>query len=348
MTVLDREGAGPLHVGISLPDPTFEVAKDVILRAEAAGLDTLSVGDGLEGPESFTMLSAAAALTERIELKSSVTGWVRSPAITAHAATTLSAFSKGRFSLGMGPLPRYRVVDWHGMPYDPVMARFKEWIQCLAACLDATPDHPTDFTGQWYSSHGWVGQSFERRRPPILLAATQRHMTELAGELAEGVSFNMGLPLTWLETTARDYLRTGLARAGRTTDGYTVAVGRVSGIHADREQAYQMARIGIASYLSVPYFNKIMIEQGFETEIEAGQKAIRDKDWTAQVAAVSDDIVDSIAIAGTPDEALTKIRKYEGVVDSISLGPGPTYAGTQEQRVAHAHELIDILKEAKK
>jgi 5,10-methylenetetrahydromethanopterin reductase len=348
MTVLDSAGAGQLHVGISIGDPTFAVAKDVIARAEAAGLDTLSVGDGLEGPESFTMLSAAAVLTERIELKSSVTGWVRSPAITAHAANTLSALSNGRFSLGMGPLPRYRVVDWHGMPYDPVMARFKEWILCLAACLDATPEHPTDFTGEWYSSHGWVGQSFARRRPPILLAATQRHMTELAGEIAEGVSFNMGLPLTWLETTAREYLRAGLARAGRSEEGYTVAVGRVTGIHEDREQAYQMARTGIASYLEVPYFRKIMIEQGFEAEVEAGYRAVQDKNWTAQVAAVSDDIVDTIAIAGTPDEALAKIRKYEGVVDSISLGAGPTYTGTQEQRVEHAHQIIDILKEVKK
>ena len=55
-------------------------------------------------------------------------------------------------------------------------------------------------------------------------------------------------------------------------------------------------------------------------------------------AAVTDDMVEQIAIAGTPDECRDQIRKWEGVVD-LPILYSPT-AGVRKDRVIENHELI--------
>ena len=348
MTVLDSDGPARLKVGISIGDPSLDVVMATVQAAEAAGIDTVAVGDSEYGAESFTMLAAIAVLTERIGLVSSVAGWVRTPAITAQLSHTISALSKGRFSVGLGPLPKYRIEDWHGMEFNPILARFREYIVALAACLDAIEESPTNVDGQYFSTHGFVGPSFDRvRRSPIILAANQQRMTELGGEIADGVIFNGNVPLGFLETTGKEWLRAGFERAGRSATGFTMGVGRMSGISEDREYGYELARRSMAGYLEVPYFRKIMAAQGFEAELEIGYAAVLANDKKAQVASITDEMVDAICIAGTPDEALAKLRKYEGVVDSISLGGGAAMTVPPDQRIAHARVVIDILKELK-
>ena len=349
MTVLDETTSrgARLGVGISIGDASLDVVLETVRAAEDAGLDSVSVGDGKAGPESFTMLSAVAMVTARIGLVSSVAGWVRSPAITAQLTHTISALSNGRMTVGIGPLPRARVVDWHGLPFDPVMPRFREYVLALAECLDADEEHPTSFAGEYYSTHGFVGPSFDRiRRSPLVLAATQQRMTELAGELTDGVIFNGMLPLGFLAGAGRDHLRAGLAKAGRAPGSFTVGAGRLNGISENRDEAYDLARRSMTTYMEVPYFHKVMGAQGFGAELEQGLRATRDKDFAGMVNSVSDEMVDAVAIAGTPDEALEKLRRYEGVVDWISLGGGPLTV-PKAQRLAQTHLVIDILKELK-
>ena len=91
--------------------PPTEIV-DQAVRAEQAGFDFVEVSDHFHPWVSehehsgfaFSMLGAAAARTERIELATGVTcPFIRyHPAVVAQAAATLALLSDGRFTLGIG------------------------------------------------------------------------------------------------------------------------------------------------------------------------------------------------------------------------------------------------------
>jgi alkanesulfonate monooxygenase SsuD/methylene tetrahydromethanopterin reductase-like flavin-dependent oxidoreductase (luciferase family) len=331
-----------VKLGISLSGVGIETVLDLARVADTGGVDSLSVGDSKYGPDSFTLLGAAAAVTERIELISGIAGWTRSPVTTAHIAHTLAGLSRGRMSVGIGPLPRARIEDWHGTTFDPVIPRMREYIRALARCLDATEDAPTDLDGQYYRSHGYVGPSFSRyRRPPILLAATQPHMTRLAGEVADGVIFNGMVPRDYLVAEAPTYLAEGARRSGRSLEGFSISAGRLVGVHASRTRAYDNCRRSIAFYLEVPYFHTVVGQLGFAKELAAGAEAVRTGDYDARIRSVTDEMVDAVGIAGTPDEVAAKVEEYDGLVDRLSFS-GPT-GSTIEEVEAEMALLADII-----
>lgn len=209
-----------MELGISLSDPTIEFVAYAAKLVDDKHIGWLGVGDSKHASDSFTLLAAVAALTERVELVSTIAGWTRTPAVTAQIAHTISGLSKGRMSVGIGPLPRERIEQWHGLTFDPVIPRTREYIRTLINCLEATEAEPSDIEGEYYSSHGFVGPTFERyRRSPVLLAATQPRMTELAGEVADGVLFNGMVPKAYLEGAGREYLAAGARRVGRSPRG---------------------------------------------------------------------------------------------------------------------------------
>lgn len=77
--------------------------RDVVARADHIGCDVLAAPDHLGAPDPFAVLSAAAAVTERMRLRTYVLNvgfW--NPALLARAAATTDLLSDGRLELGLG------------------------------------------------------------------------------------------------------------------------------------------------------------------------------------------------------------------------------------------------------
>jgi len=94
-----------MRVGITVDDPDTVV--DEARRAEALGFDYLGCGEHLffhgPTPNSFAMLAAAAAVTSRIRLVTSIALLPLYPAVVvAKMATVIDCISDGRFELGVG------------------------------------------------------------------------------------------------------------------------------------------------------------------------------------------------------------------------------------------------------
>ena len=85
------------------PGYPADTLADMVVAAEAAGLDELWLGD--EGParDPLVILAAAAHRTQRIRLGVAVTNpYLRHPASTASAFATLAELAPGRVVLGLG------------------------------------------------------------------------------------------------------------------------------------------------------------------------------------------------------------------------------------------------------
>src|SRR5439155_1654543 len=107
------------------------------LAAEEMGFDSVYVGDHLlyrgdgrpeRGPwEAWTLLSALAAVTERVTLTPLVAcAGFHPPAVLAKMAATVSEVSAGRFVLGLGAGWNEGEFRAFGIPYDRRVSRFAE------------------------------------------------------------------------------------------------------------------------------------------------------------------------------------------------------------------------------
>lgn len=130
-----------MRVGIQLPEVEREVRWPEYLAmaraAEEVGFESIWVGDhllyrggwrGEAGPwEAWTLLSALAAVTERVRLGPLVAcAAFHPPGVLAKMATTVDEISGGRFVLGLGAGWNELEFKAFGLPYDRRVTRFEE------------------------------------------------------------------------------------------------------------------------------------------------------------------------------------------------------------------------------
>jgi probable F420-dependent oxidoreductase len=218
-----------MKVGIMLPlGETDDVGdwpriRELAEVAEVEGLDSLWVADhffykppdgepkGLH--EAWTLMSAVAAVTSRVEIAPLVLcSAFRNPGLMAHMAATLDVVSQGRLILGIG-------AGWHdpefeafGYPADHKVSRFEEWVEIVVRLLRG---EQVTFEGTYYETRDAVVLPPPKRQIPILIAGNKPRMLGLVARHAD--SWNtawFGMPDDRLHERLRG-LDTALDAAGR-------------------------------------------------------------------------------------------------------------------------------------
>ena len=146
----------------SRPDELFDRFLELVLTAEGAGFDMVTVMDHVYqipgiGPETepmleaYTTLGALAARTSRIHLATLVTGVTyRNPAMLVKQVTTLDTISGGRAILGIGAAWNEDEHRGYGFEFPPIRERMDRLEEALAiAKAMFTEDRPS-FEGTYY------------------------------------------------------------------------------------------------------------------------------------------------------------------------------------------------------
>ena len=180
---------------VDVPDarPTWGGIRSFAASAEEAGIDSLWVLDhffhaptdgAVEGMlESWTTLTALAAVTERVRIGSIVLcAGFRPPGLLAKMAATADEVSDGRLILGLG-------AGWHdaeyeafGFPTDRRVARLEETLRVIRPLLDGSR---VTFDGSFVSLHDAVLAPPPLHRVPLLIAGEGPRMLRLAAEHAD-------------------------------------------------------------------------------------------------------------------------------------------------------------------
>jgi alkanesulfonate monooxygenase SsuD/methylene tetrahydromethanopterin reductase-like flavin-dependent oxidoreductase (luciferase family) len=100
--------------------------------------------------------------------------------------------------------------------------------------------------------------------------------------------------------------------------------------HADEEVARREAASMIAFYGSVKSYGGIYAHEGFAAQAQAMQEAFKRGDIDAMVAAVTDDMIDAFAVAGTPEQVAAGLDRFRGAADEIVLFP-PSFQVSPER-----------------
>jgi alkanesulfonate monooxygenase SsuD/methylene tetrahydromethanopterin reductase-like flavin-dependent oxidoreductase (luciferase family) len=183
----------PCKIGVQLPEVERFVPwpeyLDLARRAEAAGYDSVWVGDHLiydlpdgstRGPyEAWTTLAAIAAVTERVELGPLVASTsFHAPAMLAKQAATVDAISQGRLILGLGAGWNRREYDAFGFPYERRVSRFEE---ALAVIVPLLREGRTTFHGQLFDLDDCVLDPPPVRvgGPPVMLGSNSPRMLSI-------------------------------------------------------------------------------------------------------------------------------------------------------------------------
>jgi pyrimidine oxygenase len=143
--------------------PSFDLNKEIALRAEYYGLDFLlsmiklrGFGGKTEfweyGLESFTLMAGLAAVTERIKIFATCPTLIIPPAFAARMCNTIDSISHGRFGLnlitGWQP-PEYTQMGlWPGDEH--FRSRYKVLDEYAAILRELWETGSSDFKGQYY------------------------------------------------------------------------------------------------------------------------------------------------------------------------------------------------------
>jgi len=305
------------RLAITLPAP-FVSSRGCVELARRAdqdwGYDAIWLAE-TNGPDSFSLAGAIAEATSRITIGTAIVPvYNRSPAVLAMSAATLGDLSEGRFILGLGSSSHAIIENWNGIPFEQPLGHVRESVEIIRQALSGAK---TDFQGSLLHSKGLRLGTAPKPPVPIYLAALREKMLELAGELGEGLIVNL-FPVTALPKIL-DVYRRGASKAGRDASKDEVVCRFQVAVTDDVPAARQLVRMAFTGYVAQPVYNAYFRWCGFEAEAIAVADAFGRGDRAASAAAMTDALIDRIAILGNADECREKLAEFTagGVTTSV-------------------------------
>lgn len=323
------------------PDLAADRARELTATG-VAGLFTF------EGPHDvFLPLAAAAGVVETDLMTNVAIAMPRSPMHLAHTAYDLQLLSKGRFRLGLGSQIKPHIENRYGATWSPPAARMREIVQAVKAILTSWQDGtPLDFRGE-HTRHTLMPPTFVPGPnpygvPPVLLGALGPVMTRTAAEVADGLLVMPFHSHRHFRERTLPAVDEGLTRSGRTREGFAilpqaiVAMGRT-----DAEMA--AAEVGVrgllAFYGSTPAYRPVLEVEGWADVQPELNRLSKVGDFAGMFALVTDEMLSTLAVRGTPEECAAEIRRRFGDVAERVCCYFPGYDAPAEQIGALAAAL---------
>jgi probable F420-dependent oxidoreductase len=303
---------------------------DEVRRAEARGYDGWFVGETAHDP--LLACVAAGQASERLQVGTGITvAFPRSPMHVAYAAHDLQALTAGRFVLGLGSQIRPHVEKRFGTPWSRPASRMREYVLALRAIWRAwETGERLRFEGEFYR-HTLMTPFFTpadhgHGPPEVWLAAVGPRMTEVAGEVADGLLCHGFTTDRYLREVTLPTLASGAERAGRAVEDLEVAlpVFVVTG-RDERERAEVEAGVKgqIAFYGSTPAYLPVLDLHGWGGLHDRLHNRSLEGDWAGMTELIDDEVLHTFAVVAEPDEVGSAIRRrYADAVDRVSFYTG--------------------------
>jgi probable F420-dependent oxidoreductase len=281
------------------------------------------------GHDPLLILASAAPATTRLELGTGiVVAFGRSPMITATMANDVQILSQGRLLLGLGSQIKPHIEKRYSMPWSHPAARMREYILAMRAIwANWNEGENLFFRGEFYR-HTLMTPFFspaphEYGPPKIFLAAVGELMTEVAGEVADGLLVHPFTTERYLREVTLPALDRGLAKVGRDRSTFQVAFsGMVVADDSDADQleASREIRKQIAFYGSTPAYRGVLDLHGWGDLQPKLNELSRAGEWDAMAELIDDDVLDAFSVVAHADDIAASVTKRFGdVVDRFSL-----------------------------
>lgn len=316
--------------GVLLPVDDRVDSTDIATTAESLGYDAVWTPE-LWGTHAFVRLTEIALATDDINLGTAIVNvFSRSAAVLAMAADSLSRVSADRFILGLGVSTPKAIEDLHGIEYDRPVRRAHETLELVSAFTRG--DGRVTYDGELVSVADFPALDAD---VPLYYAALGSANRRVVGRFADGwIPHNV--PFSRL-TESFEVVATAAEDAGRDPDDVTVAPYVPAAVSDDVEEAKDAIRGHVAYYVGSGEGYRRAVGTVFPEEADAVANHWRNGDRGDAVAAVTDEMVEELGVAGTPESAPEKLAALEaraGIDHSILVVPTQTVEALTERTIA--------------
>jgi probable F420-dependent oxidoreductase len=171
--------------------------------------------------------------------------------------------------------------------------------------------------------------------PRIVLGGVGPRMTEVAGEVADGFMVHPFSTEKFMRETTLPALQRGLDKAGRSRDDLEIAFpAMVIVAESDEELAAgrDAMRARLAFYGSTPAYRIVLDAHGWGDVQPELNRITKTGDWKAMGSLITDEIVDTFVVSGTPEQIGPRLQqRYGDIVQRVSFD-GPSKLS--DERVA--------------
>ncbi len=278
-------------------------ALDLIVRAEAAGVDTAWAVMRATAPDTPTIFAAAAVRTERIRLGTAIVpAFTRHPLALATQALALEELAPGRLRLGIGPSHARTMEAVYHLPFDRPLAQLREYLHVLRTVLR---DGRVSFAGDFYRVDADLGAA---PGTPVLISALRAPAFALASELSDG-GISWLCPIDYLLAVAKPALAQGAERAGRPAP--PLIAHALVAPQTDRDVVRAAAREQLGYYAAAPFYARMFADAGFPLGPDGG---------------VSDALIDALVVSGDDAAIAAGLRErldrgLDELLVSLIVGP---------------------------
>jgi len=308
-----------MKFGIELvPNMKVEEVASLAVSSEENGFDYVWVTDHYNNRNVYATLATIALRTRKMFLGPGITNtYLLHPAWTASATATINEISNGRAVLGLGPGDLVTLGKL-GVPMEKPLTRIKEAIGVIKAL------HSGGKASSQFFNIKEAKLDYSAGKIPIYIGAQGEKMLQLAGEIGDGALVNASHP--------RDFevAATQIKKGMKESKPFDVVAYTCFSVDRDSEKAKKAAKIVVAFIVAgspdVIFERHKLGADAVKGVKDALNAAFTKGAWKDVPKAVTDDMMESFAVYGNPDQCVDKIKNLlaSGVTQVVIGSPiGP-------------------------
>jgi len=307
-----------------------------VKEIEAQGYDGAGTAEMNHDP--FFPLMLAAEHSQRLQVYTSIAvAFARSPMILANIGHDLNAYSRGRFTMGLGSQIRPHITKRFSMPWGAPAEQMKELVQAMRAIWANWYDGvPLNFVGKYYNhtlmTPAFTPENKEYGAPRVILAAVGPVMTRVAGEVADGLIIHPFSNEKYIREVTLPAVEEGLRRSGRSRKDFEISYSPfiISGKDEATFEAQKLAaKNRIAFYGSTPAYKEVLGVHGWGDMQSKLNAMSKQGEWQAMGQMITDEMLNTFGM-GEPETLVSEIkRRYGDIADRT--GGGFTFVDTDQR-----------------
>ena len=320
---------GKTDPGLREPEKSYDIAKAAEHAAliERLGFDGIVATDTKDDP--FMLLTLAAQATEKIDLATSVAiAFPRAPFVTAMTAWSLQRLSRGRFTLGLGSQVKGHLVRRFGLEVSPLGPWMRDYIGAVRALWACWQERgKLDYQSERYKLDLMVPLfdpgPIEWPQVAVHLAAVNRYMCRVAGEIADGLRPHPMCTPRYISEVMLPAAADGAERAGRDVGQLELALKPLVATGGDDEtlaKRTEDVRARVAFYASTPAYRPCFEIWGLGDLAKHLSTLSRAQRWEEMPELIDDEMLNTFAVVGRHGEIADKlVARYGGVLDQLGF-----------------------------
>ncbi|WP_335999043.1 TIGR04024 family LLM class F420-dependent oxidoreductase [Halorientalis halophila] len=291
--------------------PSVDALVEQAQTAERLGYDRAWLPETW-GRDAVTTLTSIAHGTEEIGIGTSIMPiYSRSAALIGQTAATLQEVSDGRFRLGLGPSGPIVIENWHGQDFANPLKYTRETVDVVKQVLSG---ERVSYDGEYFDLDGFrLRCEPPEPVPKIDAAGMGPKSVELAGRFSDGWHALM-LTKEGIRDRMEDFDHgSDLGDQDRSEQQVTLSL--TCCVDEDRERARRLVKQHICFYVGGmgTFYRDAIARQGYEDLAYEIADNWNDGDRDRLVAEFPDELLDELAIAGTPEECADRIDEFEAI-----------------------------------